>query len=216
LSIELIIQHEDRWTWIGWRNGEDSFVTQKYSKGTSDMLRLAVLFLAIVFPALANEDLRCKEWAVPAVSWKAYELQSFQYSAKVQLFENGNKGTEIILNNPTDQTIERIDWVNYTGESEMVAVNIPPRATFAENFLHVTPPKKGAQIELMYREEDEPECLEFFEDEEVAQLPIYDSCLASRMPSGTVEREVKDSVIRTCTRIAANPSFWNRLRYNSW
>ena len=49
------------------------------------------------------------------------ELQSFQYSAKVQLFENGNKGTEIILNNPTDQTIERIDWVNYTGESEMVA-----------------------------------------------------------------------------------------------
>ena len=191
-------------------------MTQTYSKGTSDMLRLAVLFMAIVFPASANEDLRCKEWAIPAVSWKAYELQSFQYSAKVQLFENGNKATEIILNNPTDQKIERIDWVNYTGESEMVAVSILPRATFKDVFLYVTPPKKGAPIELMYRDEDEPECLEFFEDEEVAQLPIYDSCLASRMPQGLIEQEVKDSVIRTCTRIAADPSFWNRLRYNAW
>ena len=107
--------------------------------------------MAIVTPSSANEDLRCKEWAVPAVSWKAYELQSFQYSAKVQLLENGNKGTEIMLNNPTDQTIERIDWVNYTGESEMVAVSIPPRASFAENFLHVTPPKKGAQIDHVSR-----------------------------------------------------------------
>ena len=139
-------------------------MTQTYSKVTSNMLRLAVFVLALVCPASANEDLRCKEWAVPAVSWKAFELQSFQYSAKVQLFENGNKGTEIILNNPTDQTIERIDWVNYTVESEMVAVSIPPRDTFAENFLYVTPPKKGSQIELIYREEDEPECLEFFED----------------------------------------------------
>ena len=195
---------------------KDSFVAQRYSKTNLEALVLAVLLVAFAKPASASEDLRCKEWAAPVVSWKAYELQSFQYSAKVQLFENGNKGTEIILNNPTDQTIERIDWVNYTGESEMVAVNIPPRATFAENFLHVTPPKKGAQIELMYREEDEPECLEFFEDEEVAQLPIYDSCLASRMPSGAVQQEVKDSIIRTCTRIAANPSFWNRLRYNAW
>jgi hypothetical protein len=185
-------------------------------KITSKIASLALLLTVIVAPALANEDLRCKAWAVPAVSWKAFELQSFQYSAKVQLFENGNKATEIILNNPTDQTIERIDWVNYTGESEMVAVNIPPQATFAENFLHVTPPKKGAQIELMYREEDEPECLEFFEDDEVAQLPIYDMCLASRMPSGMVEQEVKDSVIRTCTRIAADPSFWDRVRYNAW
>ena len=191
-------------------------MAQRYSKTNLEALVLALLLVAFAKPASANEDLRCKEWAVPAVSWKAYELQSFQYLAKVQLFENGNKGIEIILNNPTDQTIERIDWVNYTGESEMVAVNIPPRTTFAENFLHVTPPKKGAQIELMYRDEDEPECLEFFEDEEVAQLPIYDSCLASRMPSGTVEQEVKDSVIRTCTRIAADPSFWNRLRYNAW
>ena len=180
------------------------------------MLRLAVLFTAIFSPASANEDLKCKQWSIPAVSWKAYELQSFQYSAKVQLFENGNKGTEIILNNPTDQTIERIDWVNYTGESEMVAVNIPPRATFAENFLHVTPPRKGAQIELNYREEDEPECLEFFEDDEMAQLPIYDNCLASRMPQGVVAQEVKDSVIRTCTRIAEDPSFGDRLRYNAW
>ena len=191
-------------------------MTQTYSKGISIMLCLAVHFMAIVSAASANENLRCKDWAVPAVSWKAYELKSFQYSAKVQLLENGNKGTEIILNNPTDQTIERIDWVNYTGDSEMVAVHIPPNAMFKEVFLYVTPPKKGAQIELMYREEDEPECLEFFEDGEVAQLPIYDSCLVSRMPSGTVEQEVKDSVIRTCTRIAANPSFWNRLRYNSW
>ena len=185
-------------------------------KTTSKITSLAVLFMASVAAALANEDLKCKEWTVPAVSWKAYELKSFQYSAKVQLFENGNKGTEIILNNPTDQTIERIDWVNYTGESEMVAVNIPPRATFAENFLHVTPPRKGAQIELNYREEDEPECLEFFEDDEMAQLPIYDKCLASRMPPGTVEQEVKDSVIRTCTRIAEDPSFGDRLRYNAW
>ena len=191
-------------------------MTQIYSKGTSNMLRLAVFFLALVCPASANEDLKCKKWSIPAVSWKAYELQSFQYSAKVQLFENGNKGTEIILNNPTDQTIERIDWVNYTGESEMVAVNIPPRATFAENFLHVTPPRKGAQIELNYREEDEPECLEFFEDDEMAQLPIYDNCLASRMPQGVVAQEVKDSVIRTCTRIAEDPSFGDRLRYNAW
>ena len=63
-------------------------MTQIYSKGVSNILRMAVFFLAIAFPASANEDLRCKEWAVPAVSWKAYELQSFQYSAKVQLFEN--------------------------------------------------------------------------------------------------------------------------------
>ena len=191
-------------------------MTQTYSKGTSNMLCLAVLFMAVVSPASANQNLRCKQWAVPAVSWKAHELQSFQYSAKVQLFENGNKATEIILNNPTDQTIERIDWVNYTGESEMVAVSILPQATFKGIFLYVTPPKKGAPIELMYRKEDEPECLEFFEDEEVAQLPIYDSCLASRMPEGLIEPEIKDSVIRTCTRIAAHPSFWNRLRYNAW
>ena len=191
-------------------------MTQTYSRGTSGALRLAALVMAILSPASSNDDLRCKEWAIPAVSWKAYELQSFQYSAKVQLFENGNKGTEIILNNPTDQTIKRIEWVNYTGDSEMVAVSIPPRATFAENFLHVTPPKKGAQIELMYQEEDEPECLEFFEEEEMVQLPIYDKCLASRMPSGTVEQEVKDSVIRTCTRIAEDPSFGDRLRYNAW
>ncbi len=191
-------------------------MSQIYSKGTSNILRLAVLLMAIFSPAAANDDLRCKEWAVSSVSWKVYELQSFQYSAKVQLFENGNKGTEMILNNPTDQTIKRIDWVNYTGESEMVAVNIPPRATFAENFLHVTPPKKGAQIDLFYREEDEPECLEFFEDDEMAQLPIYDNCLASRMPQGEVEKEVKDSVIRTCTRIAEDPSFGDRLRYNAW
>ena len=191
-------------------------MTQTYSKGTSNMLRLAVFFLALVCPASANEDLKCKKWSIPAVSWKTYELQSFQYSAKAQLFENGNKSTEIILNNPTDQTIKRIEWVNYTGDSEMVAVSIPPRATFAENFLHVTPPKKGAQIELMYQEEDEPECLEFFEEEEMVQLPIYDKCLASRMPSGTVEQEVKDSVIRTCTRIAKDPSFGDRLRYNAW
>ena len=195
---------------------KDSFVAQRYSKTNLEALVLAVLLVAFAQPASANGDLKCKKWSIPAVSWKAYELQSFQYSAKVQLFENGNKGTEIILNNPTDQTIKRIEWVNYTGDSEMVVVSIPPRASFAENFLHVTPPKKGAQIELMYREQDKPECLEFFEDEEVAQLPIYDSCLASRMPSGTVEKEVKDSVIRTCTRIAADPSFWNRLRYNSW
>ena len=191
-------------------------MNQIYSKRTSNILCLAVLFMAVVSPASANEDLRCKEWAVPAVSWKAHELQSFQYSAKVQLFENGNKATEIILNNPTDQTIERIDWVNYTGESEMVAVSILPGATFKDIFLYVTPPKKGAPIELMYREEDGPECLVFFEDEEVAQLPIYDSCLASRMPQGLIEPEVKDSVIRTCTRIAADPSFWSRLRYNAW
>ena len=38
-----------------------------------------------------------------------------------------------------------------------------------------------------------------FEDDEVAQLPIYDSCLISRMPSGAVAQEVKDSVIRTYT-----------------
>lgn len=185
-------------------------------KTTSKIAAIALLLTPVVSSASSNEDLRCKEWAIPAVSWKAFELQSFQYSAKVQLFENGNKGTEIIFNNPTDQTIERIDWVNYTGESEMVAVNVPPRATFAENFLHVTPPKKGGQIELMYREEDEPECLEFFEDEEMVQLPIYDKCLVSRMPSGTVEKEVKDSVIRTCTRIARDPSFGDRLRYNAW
>ena len=191
-------------------------MTQIYSKGTSNMLRLAVFFLALVCPASANEDLKCKKWSIPTVSWKTYELQSFQYSAKAQLFENGNKSTEIILNNPTDQTIKRIEWVNYTGDSEMVAVSIPPRATFAENFLHVTPPKKGAQIELMYQEEDEPECLEFFEEEEMVQLPIYDKCLASRMPPGTVEQEVKDSVIRTCTRIAEDPSFGDRLRYNAW
>ena len=134
----------------------------------------------------------------------------------MQLFKNGNKATEIILNNPTDQTIERIEWVNYTGESEKVGVSILPRAAFKDIFLYVTPPKKGAPIELMYREEDEPECLEFFEDEEVARLPIYDACLTSRMPSGIVEREVKDSVIRTCTQIAADPSFWDRLRYNAW
>ena len=180
------------------------------------MLRLAVLLMASVSLASANEELRCKEWAVPAVSWKAYELQSYQYSAKAQLFENGNKGTEIILNNPTDQTIKRIQWVNYTGDSETVIVSIPPRATFAKNFLHVTPPKKGAQVELMYQEEDEPECLEFFEVDEMVRLPIYDKCLASRMPSGTVEQEVKDAVIRTCTRIAEDPSFGDRLRYNAW
>ena len=185
-------------------------------KTTNKITSLALLFMTIVSLASANEDLECKVWAVPAVSWKAYELQSFQYSAKVQLFENGNKGTEITLNNPTDQTIERIDWVNYTGESEMVTVNISPRGNFAENFLHVTPPKKGAQIELIYREEDEPECLEFFEDDEMAQLPIYDNCLASRMPQGVVEKEVKDSVIRTCTRIAEDPSFGDLLRYNAW
>ncbi len=92
-------------------------MTQTYSKGVSFMLRMAVFCVAIVFPASANEDLKCKKWSIPAVSWKTYELQSFQYSAKVQLYENGNKGTEIILNNPTDQTIERIDWVNYMGES---------------------------------------------------------------------------------------------------
>ena len=195
---------------------KDSVVTQKCSNGASQMLRVAVLFAATVSPALANENLQCKEWAVPAVSWKAHELQSFQYTAKVRLFENGNKGTEIILNNPTDKTIERIDWVNYMGESEMVTVSISPRATFAENFLYVTPPKKGAPIELMYREKDEPDCLEFFADGEVAQLPIYDACLASRMPLGVVQKEVKDSVSRTCTRIAENPSFWNRLRYNAW
>ena len=195
---------------------KDSFVTQRNSKTNLEALVLAVLLVAFAKPASANEDLRCKEWAVPIVSWKTYELQSFQYSAKVQLFENGNKGTEIILNNPTDQTIKRIEWVNYTGDSEMVVVSIPPRASFAENFLHVTPPKKGAQIELMYQEEDEPECLEFFEEDEMVQLPIYDKCLASRMPSGTVEQEVKDSVIRTCTRIAEDPSFGDRLRYNAW
>ena len=194
----------------------DGFMTQQYPKNLAVISALAMLLTAIATPATANEDLRCKEWADPAVSWKAHELQSFQYSAKVQLFENGNKATEIILNNPTDQTIERIDWVNYTGESEMVAVSILPRATFKDIFLYVTPPKKGAPIELIYREKDEPECLEFFEDEEVAQLPIYDACLTSRMPSGIVEREVKDSVIRTCTQTAADPSFWDRLRYNPW
>ena len=117
-------------------------------KTTNKITSLALLFMTIVSLASANEDLECKVWAVPAVSWKAYELQSFQYSAKVQLFENGNKGTEITLNNPTDQTIERIDWVNYTGESEMVAVSIPPRATFAENFLHVTPPPSNCKRSL--------------------------------------------------------------------
>ena len=191
-------------------------MAQRYPKTVVVTLVMATLLGVIASPALANEELRCKEWAVPAVSWKAHELQPFQYSAKVQLFENGNKATEIILNNPTDQTIERIDWVNYTGESEMMAVNILPRATFKDIFLYVTPPKKGAPIELMYRDEVKPECLEFFEDEEVAQLPIYDACLTSRMPSGIVEREVKDSVIRTCTQIAADPSFWDRLRYNVW
>ena len=191
-------------------------MTQTYSKGVSNILRLAVLFMASLWPASANEDLKCKKWSIPAVSWNAYELKSFQYTAKAQLFENGNKGTEIILNNPTDQTIKRIEWVNYTGDSEKVVVSIPPRASFAENFLHVTPPKKGAQIELMYQEEDEPECLEFFEKDEMVQLPIYDKCVASRMPSGTVEQEVKDSVIRTCTRIAEDPSFGDRLRYNAW
>ena len=172
------------------------FMTQRYPKTVIVISYIAVLLTAIATPAPANEDLRCKEWAAPAVPWKAHELQSFQYSAKVQLIENGNKATEITLNNPTDQTIERIDWINYTGESEMVAVSILPSATFKDIFLYVTPPKKGAPIELMYREEVEPECLEFFEDEEVAQLPIYDACLTSRMPSGIVEREVKDSVIR--------------------
>ena len=191
-------------------------MTQRYPKTVVVTSAVAMLLAAIASPAPAKEELRCKEWAVPAVSWKTHELQSFQYSAKVQLFKNGNKATEIILNNPTDQTIERIEWVNYTGESEKVGVSILPRAAFKDIFLYVTPPKKDAPIELMYREEDEPECLEFFEDEEVAQLPIYDSCLASRMPQGLIEQEVKDSVIRTCTRIAADPSFWNRLRYNAW
>ena len=191
-------------------------MTQRYPKTVVVTSAVAMLLAAIASPAPAKEELRCKEWAVPAVSWKTHELQSFQYSAKVQLFENGNKATEIILNNPTDQTIERIDWFNYTGESEMVAVSILPRASFMDIFLYVTPPKKGAPIELMYREEDEPECLEFFEDEEVARLPIYDACLTSRMPPGIVEREVKDSIVRTCTQIAADPSFWDRLRYNAW
>jgi len=172
-----------------------------------------ILLLIILVPAQAGEALRCKEWEVPAVSWKAFELQSFQYTAKVHLFDDGNKGTEIILNNPSEKNIERIDWVNYTGESEMVAVNILPGATFAEKFIYVTPPKKGASIELMYREQDDPECLSFFADDEVAGLPIYDTCLASRMPDGKVEKEVKESVIRTCTRIAGDPSFWDRLRY---
>ena len=191
-------------------------MTQRYPKTVVVRSAVAVLLAAIASPALAKEELGCKEWAVPAVSWKTRELQSFQYSAKVQLFKNGNKATEIILDNPTDQIIERIEWVNYTGESEKVAVSILPRAAFKDIFLYVTPPKKGALIELMYREKDEPECLEFFEDEEVARLPIYDACLTSRMPSGIVEREVKDSVIRTCTQIAADPGFWDRLRYNAW
>ena len=68
----------------------------------------------------------------------------------------------------------------------------------------------------MHREEDDTECLEFFEDEEVAQLPIYDSCLGSRMPQGLAEQEIKDFVIRTCTRIAADPSLSDRLRFNAW
>ena len=60
----------------------------------------------------------------------------------------------------------------------------------------------------MYREEDEPECLEFFEDEEVAQLPIYDRGLVSRMPTGMVEQEVKDSLFELAPEsITADPSF---------
>ena len=140
-----------------------------------------------------------------------------RYRSESALYVGGGYGTELRFYNPLDQKIEKISWTTYNGKQEAVNATIAPLLSFNKTFNGVLPPNEKSSLELWYRSTTDRECAEYYTDVEMAKLRkeeiIYDNCVVSFMPSKLVEEEFKLSVLRKCSRISKQPSFWDNLRF---